>query len=245
MAGSYRIKTGHPDLAKLPMHRWGKEGNITEDKSVSRDVHDPVDARAGRGDRFACGCCSWSRSRSRSWSRSTRPWSRRSRGTRRSSPIIRRCSASSRTDCAEMKARYGGLSGELKSIEDAGAEIDHRGADPGRGCRAHDQPCWVCEARAAETRIARRAVAARASRERREGRRLHRARLRREHARRSACASRTRARLHDQGLRGARDVAHSQGPRDGQPHRVASPASERARTSRSRTSRREATTSPS
>jgi len=123
MAGSYRIKTGHPDLAKLPMHRWGKEGNITEDRSSATFTIQLTRVQAE-----AIGSMRLLQLVALEIEKLVAEYAALVAEIEGYEEILaddQKVLGIIKADCAEMKARYGGASGERKTvIEDAGAEID-------------------------------------------------------------------------------------------------------------------------
>lgn len=123
MAGSYRIKTGHPDLAKLPMHRWGKEGNITEDKAAATFTIQLTRVQAE-----AIGSMRLLQLVALEIEKLVAEYAALVAEIEGYEEILadhQLVLGIIKTDCAEMKARYGGTAGERKTvIEDAGAEID-------------------------------------------------------------------------------------------------------------------------
>lgn len=123
MAGAYRIKSGHPDLAKLPMHRWGREGNITQDKSAGTYTIQltRVQAEAIGGMRLLQLVALEIEKLVAEYAALIAEIE----GYEKILSDDGEIRAIIKADCAEMRARYGGALGERRTvIEDAGVEVD-------------------------------------------------------------------------------------------------------------------------
>lgn len=123
MASSYRIKSGHPDLAKLPMHRWGREGNITHDKGAG-----VFTIQLTRVQAEAIGSMRLLQLVALEIEKLVAEYAALVAEIEGYEKILAdegEIRAIIKADCAEMKARYGGASGERKTvIEDAGIEFN-------------------------------------------------------------------------------------------------------------------------
>jgi DNA gyrase subunit A len=123
MAGSYRIKSGHPDLAKLPMHRWGRDGNITHDKAGAAFTIQLTRVQAE-----AIGSMRLLQLVALEIEKLVAEYAALIAEIEGYEAILAdhgKVLAIIKADCAEMKARYGGAAGERKTvIEDSGVEFN-------------------------------------------------------------------------------------------------------------------------
>ncbi len=122
MAGAYRIRPGQADLSKLPMHRWGREGNI------SRDGEGVYTIRLTRVQAEAIGAMRLLQLVALEIDKLVAEYAKMIGDIEGYEAILAdhgKVLAIIKDDCAEMRARYGGKAGQRRTlIEDAGAEVE-------------------------------------------------------------------------------------------------------------------------